>query len=559
MDKAWDVRGRLGRIARRDFLEGVLIGAAGLSAAWLLPGCDNPGEEAPDAEGTAPKPLRIPPGGDRGDRWELGHALRDGQTWPTPAPDGPLLDCIIVGGGMSGLTAAWRLLRAGVADVLVLEKESSLGGLSRQHKAGAHTFSQACAYTVYPYNDTLIELYTDLGAVTGADEEGWPVVDPKFLVAAPANNCWMEGRWVQDAWEEGMKDVPYPQEVVAQLEAFRQAMKDFYDYVGADGLTGFDTPSDASTTDPEIRALDGVTLAEWVASKGWDPRVSEFWDPYARSAFGTTHDKLSMWAAVNFLGSEFLPVLTQPGGNAWIAKGLAAKLGGNRVETGAFVTRMRTVGDEVHVTRLVDGVAKTHRAKRAIFAAPRFTAKRMIPELLEVAGRDEAGHFEYTPYLVAQVHVDRTPAGLAYDNWVYGDLFFTDLIVADWTSHEDPASAPLDRPNVLTVYCPRLEPGARKAMLTTPMDDYVAAILTDLERVIPGVLDTVTQVDLYRWGHAMLAPTRGFVFGAPRVGAQAPQGGIHFANTDVDGLPAFENAVAAGVRAADEVAAALGV
>ncbi|GMV44154.1 MAG: hypothetical protein AMXMBFR64_58700 [Myxococcales bacterium] len=550
------VRRRMREITRRDFLEGVLIGAAGLGAGSLLFGCDK-AADAGAADSGGGTPLVIPPGADRGDKWDLCHALRDGQTWATPEPDGPLLDCVIVGGGISGLVAGWRLRKSGVDDLLILEKEARPGGLSRRDDAPPHSFSQATAYTVFPYNDSLIELYTDLGAITGTDDEGEPIVDPKFLAKAPANNAWMEGTWVEDAWEEGMDKVPRPPKVVEELKAFRDAMKEFYDYEGADGAAGFDTPSDASTTDPEIRALDEVTLAEWVASKGWDPRVSEFWDPYARSAFGTTHDRLSCWAAINFLGSEFLPILTQPGGNAWIAEKLEELVGSERIRTSAFVTRIANVDGEVHVTYLLDGEPVTVRARRAIFAAPRFTARRLVPELAAVAGRDEQTHFRYTPYIVAQIHVTRTPKELGYDTWFYGDTFFTDIIVADWTAHTDPANASEGRPNVLTAYCPRLESGARKAMLTTPMDEYVAAILGDLERVLPGIVESVTAVDIYRWGHAMLAPERGFVFGEARVGAQLPQGAIHFANTDVDGLPAFENAVAAAVRAADEVTAAI--
>jgi len=77
---------------------------------------------------------------------------------------------------------------------------------------------------------------------------------------------------------------------------------------------------------------------------------------------------------------------------------------------------------------------------------------------------------------------------------------------------------------------------------------------------VPGVRDIATAFDMYRWGHAMLTPEKGFVFGAARVGASAPLGGlISFAHHDVDGLPAFENAVAAGYRAADEVAMTLGI
>ena len=155
--------------------------------------------------------------------------------------------------------------------------------------------------------------------------------------------------------------------------------------------------------------------------------------------------------------------------------------------------------------------------------------------------------------------MNKTPANLGFDNWVHGDFIFTDFIVADWTSHADPASAPLDRPNVLSCYCPLFGPTARVELQTKPFEEYEERILADLEKVIPGVRATVTGVDLYRWGHAMLAAEKGFVFGAARLSAKMPLGKISFACHDSDGLPAFENAVGAAYTAVFEVAAHLGV
>ncbi|MEO8054321.1 MAG: hypothetical protein ABI768_04165, partial [Acidobacteriota bacterium] len=64
----------------------------------------------------------------------------------------------------------------------------------------------------------------------------------------------------------------------------------------------------------------------------------------------------------------------------------------------------------------------------------------------------------------------------------------------------------------------------------------------------------VTRMDFARWGHAMLRPTPGFLSNPVR--RLAPEGGVHFAHADSAGLPLFEEAQDAGVRAAEGVLAA---
>lgn len=536
-------------LRRRDFLNGLLVGASGVFLGGLGAGCsDEPAAGTPPPAGPQYK----------GDVFTICHELRDGKAFELPAASGDLLDCVIIGGGISGLVAARKLQRSGVTNILLLEKEDPVGGVAKKGGDPDRTHGQAAAYTVFPYNDNLNETYEDLGIITGYDMEGTPIVDEKYIVPGPANGDWIAGKFYEDGWEAGMDALPYPPNVIADLKAFREDMIAWYDYEGQDMKFGFDTPTDNSTTDPDVRALDDITLAEYIAGKGWAPEVGQYFDPYCRSSLGTTYDKVSAWAAISFLCAEFGPVLSQPGGNAYLALMLAEKVGADKIKTGAFVLRAKNEGEEVHVSYMIDGVVTTIRAKTAIYAANRYIAKHVLPDL-GAAGRDEAKDFHYTPYLVAAVYVNKTPPNLNFDTWAHGDFIFADFIVADWTSHADPANAPLDRPNVLSCYCPLFGPTARVDLQTKPFEEYEERILSDLEKVIPGVRETVTGVDLYRWGHAMIAAETGFVFGAARLSSRQPLGKISFACHDTDGVPAFENAVGAAYLAVVEVAAHLGV
>ena len=541
-------------ITRRDFINGTLVGAVGLSAGAFLP-------RAAHAE-----PGRSPPARERGDSYDLCHELAEGERWPIPPASGKLYDCIVIGGGISGLAAAWKLGKLKRDDVLVLERNPAVGGFCRDERSGRQCYSIASSYTEFPDTGTLIELYTDLGVVSGLDAAGRPVVAERYRPKSTDSKDYINGVWYDDAWDSGIDNLPLTKPCRDDLKAFRDDLRHWDAFVGADGREAFAKPTDASTTDAAAGDLDRFTLKEYTARKGWNPSLSEFFDPFIRSALGTTHDRVSAWAAISFLSGEFgfvsdadapstarqsLSILTQPGGNGYLSRLLANRLGAARLRTDAMVIRVRNVGDEVEVTCLEGETPRTLRARTAIYAAPRYMAPHVLPELAADA-RAEAKTFRYAPYLVANVHVSRTPAPGMWNGLAHGDFFITDFVVADWSGLADSAAASAARPNVLTVYAPLVVPGQRLELLTRPADYYETRILADLDRLLPGVRATVTGVDLYRWGHAMVVADKGFVFGAARRNATTPLGRIFFAHHDVEGVPAFENAVSSAVRAARE-------
>jgi spermidine dehydrogenase len=117
----------MSEISRRDFLNGfALTIAAGLTPAAQI----------------AAQPLRYPPAltGMRGHHlgsFEVGHALRDGATFAfDQAPIEESYDLVVVGGGISGLAAAWFYRRAvgGDARILILDNHDDFGGHAKRNE-----------------------------------------------------------------------------------------------------------------------------------------------------------------------------------------------------------------------------------------------------------------------------------------------------------------------------------------------------------------------------------------------------------------------------------------
>ena len=126
------------KISRRDFLNGIPVGVGALAlpgaSGWLLGACTPPG-----ASGPYPPALTGLRGSHPGS-FEVAHELRDraartGSWDDTGAADGGHFDLVVVGGGISGLSAAWFYRKAfPEARILVLDNHDDFGGHAKRNE-----------------------------------------------------------------------------------------------------------------------------------------------------------------------------------------------------------------------------------------------------------------------------------------------------------------------------------------------------------------------------------------------------------------------------------------
>jgi spermidine dehydrogenase len=127
-------------IARRDFLNGFGIAVGGSlvlnNSPWLdtfgLPRSPFSSANSSDYYPPALTGMR----GTTDAVMEVGHALRDGNTWGAPAQDAETYDLVVVGGGLSGLSAAYfyRKIAGPEAKILILENHDDFGGHARRNE-----------------------------------------------------------------------------------------------------------------------------------------------------------------------------------------------------------------------------------------------------------------------------------------------------------------------------------------------------------------------------------------------------------------------------------------
>ncbi len=128
------------RITRRDFLNGVAVGIGALGSAELTKFASGETQAADTSHSSAFYPPALE--GMRGSQpgaYDVAHALRDGTFWETagtPTDTGETYDLIVVGGGISGLAAAYfyRKQAGPKSRILILDNHDDFGGHARRNE-----------------------------------------------------------------------------------------------------------------------------------------------------------------------------------------------------------------------------------------------------------------------------------------------------------------------------------------------------------------------------------------------------------------------------------------
>lgn len=454
-----------------------------------------------------------------GDHWEQCHALRDGQHFPRGGAE-EHVEVLVIGGGVSGLVAAYKLMRH--HQVIVLEKEGQAGGNSRFATWDGIRYPLGALYYTKPVReirDFLIGIGLTPTPIAGS---------PDTLLA--------RGHYVPHFLGAGVSELPYPPEV---RRAFKRAWHHFAEYNHSD-----DAPNvPLQETSRKSLALDRVTFTQYCKDHTIHPQVVKFLDQYVRSCWGVGNDKVSAFGAINFLASEFEPTYAFSGGNGAISDALARHLG-RRIRTHCFVDRVLQEKHTVRVDYVRDGKPGVIRARQVIMATPKHITKRMLvglPAPLEQA----LGSARYGSYLVGEVCMHEPLADKGFDLWVE-DRWYSDLCMADWVvTHGHPAA---NRKTVMVASIPMGEVEGRAALQTTSHHDFAERLLSEMEKDFPDCRRKVAGIQFARYGHPMVIPYPGYITNVtPHF--YRPFGHVWFANSDAHGLACWESAYSAAAMA----------
>ncbi|GGP23810.1 FAD-dependent oxidoreductase [Silvimonas iriomotensis] len=530
-------------VSRRQFLLG--------SAALGLAGCSRLGW----GEVT---PVVNTPG------MSMGHALRDHRNLPAPSASYKT-GTVILGSGVAGLAAGWRLARGGYKDFMLLAGPEHYGNAAGG-AFGALQYPKGAHYLPLPSMESrhVRDMLFDAGVIEADPYALKPRFDERVLVHAPDERVFVNGRW-----EDGLLPLQgQPASEREQQARFFRYTDQLKQATGADGKRVFCIPVELSSADPHWLALDQQTFAHWLDQSGYTaPGLRTYLDYCCRDDFGAVASQISAWAGLHYFAARAGQaanasegaVLTWPGGLNPLARHLAQSSRAQWREGMAVrVDETRSGVQVLCAEQTAQGWRTfTIEADRAICAMPLHVAKYVVPQINSY-GFDAASHMPpHAAWVISSFLLDGFPAeepgaALAWDNVIHGGRGLGYVV----STHQDITWAPPPQ-TVFTayqVYSDRTPQQARQWLEhATPAELYEEAAC-DL-RVVYGrrLRQCAIGLDITVRGHAMASPAPGFMHNAGLKALRGHDGKILFAHSDLSGFSVFEEASWWGVRAAEKI------
>ncbi|MGI9303952.1 MAG: flavin monoamine oxidase family protein [Gammaproteobacteria bacterium] len=431
-------------------------------------------------------------------------------------------DVVIVGGGLAGLTAAYRLRRR---DILVLEKEDTPGGRTVSRKLGDYIYNlgaQVILGNISPTAMLADELRVD-----------------RTLIEKSRLPIFFKDRLYSAATQPGLL-MKLPMSLGDKFKFVSSALEQRRKYGSLAG-----EPFDPK--DPRVIELNASTVDEFLGVA--PPDVKALWEVFSKGASAVGIDVITpyhpLMVLLLFLKDEYFV----EGGTHQLSLALHRVLGA-KVKLKARVTEVREIGGGVGVTYEQDGVLHRVRADRCVVAVPA-PAIEEFGATLPAEKRNLLGRVEYASQTTAAFLLNE-PTGhfLRKGVWRIPVSNRKLCAVTDPTFTYSQDFIEQTGQGMLRVYT-----GDRvsKELMQRPDDEVAGILMNELVSLFPGVEGTVVQADVAHWLHAapLWKPGHTEIYRQ----LQVPTGKIHYCGDYTS--PGFMNgAVLSGYRVVDEIDAA---
>ena len=487
---------------------------------------------------------------------KAGHLLRDKMSFDKPAHKRSV-KTLIVGAGISGLSAGRWLKKQGHEDFEILDLENHAGGNSHSgiNKVSAYPLG-AHYITIANNEDVLLIDFLKENEVITHFENGLPFYNEFYLCFDPEERLLISGQW-QDGLVPKFGLSKDDQE---QIDRFFKLSNQLKEAKGKDGKYAFNIPVDSSSSDETYRKLDKISFKDYLVNEGFSSTYLLWYLNYCcKDDYGQQVEQVSAWAGLNYFAghkgtaanAESGAVLTWPEGNGFLVNKLKTYLKPH-IKTSAIVHAVVQKGIKVEVSifDLIKNESYAIEADQVIMACPQFVNKRIL-------GNADRHSFDYdqlcySPWVVANISLKDFPSSglqtLSWDNVPYG----MPSVGYVYAGHQQLNGSQQGR--VITFYlplCDREPRISRLAAYSRNYEQWLDIIIPELEYMHPEITPLIDVVDIWVWGHGMITPSVNYIWGGQRQKATAPiNDQIFFAHTDLSGISLFEEGFHQGINAA---------
>lgn len=508
-------------------------------------------------------PVKVLDGGMRqGHRW-----IRDVHDFKFP--EIPIsrtreVDTVILGGGIAGLSAAWRLQQSGFQDFLLLQGFEQYGNASSGQWHDVH-YPRGAHYLPFPTPESthVQEMLRSFGILTGNDLGNINSYDERYVIHAPDERLWLGGG---QYWHDTlMPPAKAGTEEARQQQRFLQFTDSLKGKRGSDGLVLFAIPVAQSSQDPAWRALDALTFDQWLDREGYTSTGLRWYLDYScRDDYGFGSDRVSAWAGIHYFSSRVhdrekarqTPLLAWDSGLNFMAKSLSDPTLVRQVAQSAI--HMVETQDGVQVWSMDQrGELSLIKAKRAICAMPLHILKHVFPRLRDYGFDVDHDLPPHVPWLVSNVWLEGFPrevgdVPLSWENIVYGSKSLGYVVATQqWIRVARPQYSAFTAYHSFADQAPE---AARAWMASaTPYELLKVGIQDVIQIYGPDLWSCVAGVEVMLRGHAMSSPVPGYLSQKGLLALRAADQRVQFAHSDLSGYSIFEEASWWGWQAAGRI------
>lgn len=468
-------------------------------------------------------------------------------------------DIVIIGAGVSGLSAAYQLNKKGISDFVIYELSEHIGGNSHSGKNQYSEFPFGAHYLTIPnnYNTELINFLLDKNIITSIDEFGKPVYNEADLCFDPEERLLIRGGYQEGLIPNfGLNEIEK-----GEILQFFTLIDDFKKMKGSDGKFYFDTPYSFCSQDAKLDYLDKISFSDFLRQNNLKSEYLNWYLDYCcRDDFGGNTNQVSAWSGINYFAchraepsnTDSSRVLTWPEGNGKLIKLLSENLKEEQIRTSHLVKEINLIDDKVEIV-VYDCVKEQSfkvKAGKCIIAIPPFVAQKILNKELQYPF-DKVHSLKHAPWMVAAITLNEIPESrgmpLCWDNVAYKQKSLGYIYDQHQTLNAK------EQKKVISLYFTFNEEDdrtARKTISEYQLSDWQKLVVSELEQMHTGISDLIEEIEVFIWGHGMILPKKGLIkSGMLKELGEDIENRIFFAHSDLSGYSTFEEAFDQGCTA----------